>query len=985
VPIFTIAFFFRCKNILFLLLLVLTVNKTAVAQCPPNIDFEMRDFTNWQCWTGRLISPSNLSLLPSPPIPNRHTINSAVPGSGLDPYGFFPIDCPNGSGNSIRLGNSSGGGEEEGVSYTFTIPAGQNQFNLIYNYAAVLQDGGVNHDSTNQPRLLIRVRNITDNTTINCSSFPFIVGGITGFLVSPVNPTVLYKPWAANSINLNGNAGKTIEIFFVTTDCGFTAHFGYAYIDINTECQSAFIGAAYCPDDTAVNVTAPFGYETYRWWDITNPSVILATTQTINFTPPPPAGTTLQVALKPFNGYGCPDTLTVALADTLSVFANAGPDRLSCERAPVQIGVNPSPGFVYSWSPTTNLSNPNISNPIANPSVTTTYVLTVRNFGGGCLTTDTVTVRAAVLDTTVNVSGPLIGCITPSNPTILKVGRGVADSIQWYRNNIAIPGANDTIYNVVQTGAYHVTLFSFQGCNLSSTAVDIFVNPTPVVGFGTNALFQCFNGQRFDFTNNSTIAFGTMQYNWSMGDGSPALTTRDVSYSYADTGTYVVRLIVTSDKGCIDSISYTVTVNESPFAAFDVNTRGICQKINDFIFTNSSTLGVGTMQYLWDFGDGNTDTARNARHYYRNPGTYTVRLTAISEKGCPNDSAFTVTVFPEPQVGFNIPNAEQCLGNNQFNFINTSTVLTGGFQQYLWYLGDGATATTRDVNYSYAMPGEYMVKMVATTDSGCVDSTAKNIKIYKYATADFKVDPVCVNQRLLLFNQTVNTSSSVLTFLWDFGNGATSTLQNPVYSYPAAGNYTIQLTVSNIYCPQTFSVKQQNVTIDEPTPGIRYPDVTAVMNFPEKLQVRPLTASSVLWTPAVNLDFPTSRTPSFTGLASQLYYINLKTRNGCVTVDTQFVQIKKKIEIYVPNVFTPNRNGLNEFLYPVLMGFKKMNYFRVFDRWGKLLFESKNERPGWDGNVKQEGHGIQTVVWMVEGVDVDGVTHQKQGTTVLWR
>ena len=97
------------------------------------------------------------------------------------------------------------------------------------------------------------------------------------------------------------------------------------------------------------------------------------------------------------------------------------------------------------------------------------------------------------------------------------------------------------------------------------------------------------------------------------------------------------------------------------------------------------------MKYLWDFGDGNTDTTHDARHYYRNPGTYTVRLTATSEKGCPNDSAFNVTVYPEPVVGFSEPNAQQCFGNNQFNFINTSTVLTGSMQ-YLWYLGDGTIA-----------------------------------------------------------------------------------------------------------------------------------------------------------------------------------------------------------------------------------------------------------------------------------------------------
>ncbi|MBK8520588.1 MAG: PKD domain-containing protein [Chitinophagaceae bacterium] len=984
VPISTTAFYNRCKKYFFLLTLLLVVNKISVAQCPPNIDFEQGNFSNWLINTGSFNGAVIINPVPILPIPGRHDIITSSTVPALDQWGQFPTLCPNGSGYSVRIGVENTGTNADRVTYRFTIPPTQNNFSLIYNYAIVINNTG-GHPANIQPRLTVNVRNITDNTVDACASFDIAYSNanpLPGFQDAPSNPSIKFKPWAANSIDLNGNAGKTIEISFTATGCGAGGgtHFGYAYIDVNSQCQSSFLGSAYCPDDTAVNVTAPFGYQFYKWWDITNPTVPLATTQTINFTPPPPSGMTLQVALDPFNGYGCPDTLTVQLMDTLNVFATAGPDRLSCEKAPVQLGVNPTPGFVYSWDPVTDLSNPNISNPIATPSVTTTYVLTVRNFGGGCLTTDTVTVKAAVLDTTVNVTGQLTGCITPANPTRLKVGRGVADSIQWYRNNIAIPGATDTVYNVVQTGAYHVTLFSLQGCNLSSTDVNIFVNPTPVVDFTTNSFIQCFNGHQFVFTNNSTIAFGTMNYNWNLGDGT-ILTTPNVTHSYADTGTYIVRLIVTSDQGCIDSISYTVTVYESPVAAFDVNTRAICQKINDFIFTNSSTLGVGTMKYLWDFGDGNTDTTLNARHYYRNPGTYTVRLTSTSDKGCPNDSAFNITVNPEPVVGFSEPNAEQCFGNNQFNFINTSTVLTGSMQ-YLWNFGDGTTSTFTNATHSYTAAGEYTVKMVATTDSGCVDSIYKNVKIFKYAIADFKVDPACVNQRLALFNQTINTSPSVLTWLWEFGNGATAAVYNPVYSYPAAGTYTIKLSVSNIHCPQTVSVKQMDITIDEPLPGTRYADVVAVMNFPEQLQARQI-ANTVLWTPATSLDLPNSYRPTFKGLASQLYHVQLKTKTGCVTVDTQMVNIKKKIEIYVPNTFTPDGNGRNDYLYPVLMGFKTLKTFKVFDRWGKLLFHTTTERPGWDGRVKGDRQEIQTVVWMVEAVDVDGVTHKRQGSTVI--
>lgn len=964
---------------------------SAKAQCPPNIDFEEGTFNHWKLFSrDDFYHPDSLKTMPQVllPIAGRHDILSNPPGNGLDPYGQFPVNCPNGSGHSIKLGSSQVGNNQghraDKATYTFTIPAGQNTFNLIYNYAFVLNDAS--HTPDQQPRLVIEVKNITDGVPLPCPMPPIVAtASLPGILTSSSTANgqpVLYRPWNAGSLLLDNLAGKTIELSFATSGCGLTngSHFGYAYIDVNTECGSSFIGAVFCPDDAFINVTAPFGYDTYTWYDDPALTIPIGFTQTLNFTPPPPAGTIKYVKMDPYPGYGCTNVLSAELLDTLTIQSVAGADQLSCQNAPVQLGGPPRATYVYSWSPVAGLSDPNIANPIATPSVTTEYVVTTTSAGGGCLTTDTVIVKAAVLDNSIQQTGVTTYCSGDPQAAILHVKP--ADSIQWYRNTFAIPGANDTIYHVTQTGTYHATVFSFVGCSLTTTDISITVNPVPLVGFTHNAQDQCFNGHQFVFTDTSSIAFGTLSFTWDMGDASPLLNSQNVSYSYANPGTYTVKQLVISDQGCTDSAFYTVNVFHSPVAGFDSDIKGTCFKNNLFTFTNSSTLAAGTMKYLWDFGDAKTDTTRNVTHTYTQPGTYTVRLTTTSEKGCPDDSAFAITVHPDPVVGFSEPNNPQCFGNNQFNFINSSTILTGSMG-YAWYLGDGTTAATRDVTHSYPEAGEYTVKMVVLSDKGCTDSTSNTYKVIKYAKADFRVDPVCTDLRLPLFNRTINTSPSTLTYLWDFGNGATSTGQSPVYSYPAAGTYTIKLTVSDIKCPQTLSVKQQIVEVDAPAPGTRYPDVEAVMNFPEQLQARLLTTSSVLWTPSTSLDFPNSYKPSFKGLNPQLYYIQFKTRTGCLTVDTQFVKIKKKIEIYVPTAFTPDGDGKNEYLYPTLMGFKKLNYFRVFDRWGKMLFQSQTEQPGWDGRLKGERVSLQTVIWMVEAVDVDGITHKKQGTTVL--
>jgi gliding motility-associated-like protein len=161
-----------------------------------------------------------------------------------------------------------------------------------------------------------------------------------------------------------------------------------------------------------------------------------------------------------------------------------------------------------------------------------------------------------------------------------------------------------------------------------------------------------------------------------------------------------------------------------------------------------------------------------------------------------------------------------------------------------------------------------------------------------------------------------------------------------------------------------------------------YPDKDAAFNFNEPLRARQI-GRDYIWTPPTDLSNRFSASPVYRGITPQLYTVQITTALGCVTVDTQYVRTHKKIGIYVPTGFTPNGDGNNERLRPVTVGFTKVNYFRVYDRWGKLLFSMNGDQPGWDGTVNGKPVGIQTVIWMVEGVDVDGKVQHKQGTTVV--
>jgi len=208
-------------------------------------------------------------------------------------------------------------------------------------------------------------------------------------------------------------------------------------------------------------------------------------------------------------------------------------------------------------------------------------------------------------------------------------------------------------------------------------------------------------------------------------------------------------------------------------------------------------------------------------------------------------------------------------------------------------------------------------------------------------------------------------------------NGATE----PIYRPFQSGTYYAQL--SNIDGCSLTTVKQP-ILIDKARPGISYPVEYAVLDLPDRLQARNFGAT-VKWNPSINLDNATSFSPVFRGSTDQLYTIQITTNTGCVTIDSQFVKIVNGVEIYVPTAFTPNSDGLNDILRPTPMGLKDLHYFRVFNRWGQMVYQTNTLRAGWDGNFNGTPQAAGTFVWIAEGVGSDGKVYTKKGTSILIR
>ncbi len=331
----------------------LLIQQDAAAQCPDNIGFETGYFAPWECYAGNITSSGQINVLLTGPQPNRHVMIKNYGVNTMDFYGQFPVNCPNGSGYSIRLGNEEKGAQAERVSYTFTIPSNVDNYSIIYNYAVVFQNP--NHSAYQQPRFTAKVFDVDNQIYIDCASFDYAASSsLPGFKVSATQSDVYYKPWSPVTIKLAGFAGRTLRLEFTTNDCTLGGHFGYAYIDVNENCSSPVGGNVYCIGASSVTLTAPYGYQSYSW-SPPDFSQVLGTARTLTIKPPPVPNTVFALIITPFPGSGCLDTLYATMKflpdnfnlNVLSPIEVCTPNIVDLTSSIVTAGSTPGMVFTY--------------------------------------------------------------------------------------------------------------------------------------------------------------------------------------------------------------------------------------------------------------------------------------------------------------------------------------------------------------------------------------------------------------------------------------------------------------------------------------------------------------------------------------------------------------------------------------------------------------------------------------------------------------
>ncbi len=454
-----------------------------------------------------------------------------------------------------------------------------------------------------------------------------------------------------------------------------------------------------------------------------------------------------------------------------------------------------------------------------------------------------------------------------------------------------------TIYNAPGNYTVNLTAQSDLGCS-GVIQKTITINQT-TTDF-TSPASGCLE-QPISFQNNSSSQ--PIASSWNFGDGTLSAQINPAK-TYFTAGVYNVKLINTY-ANCTDSVSKTITVIDNPAVDFTVNDSSSCQAPFNVQFTD---LTPGAAFWLWDFGDGTTSTQKNPSHQYASLGNYTVTLTAGPSTSCSNTT--TKTDFIKIQeTNISIIPGNGCI---PYTYTPQAAIQTlDSIATYLWDFGDGTTSTQKNPPpHTYNTEGEYTLTLTATTVNGCSKTVSlpRGVITGTPATVNFTAAPMiaCATDRVSFSGNANTTPGAEVIWAWNFGDGSTSNLQNPVHTFIDTGSLNVTLTVLNNGCDNSVT---RVITINPPIAKFEYKvncasrAVTFTNTSLVNNTISPLTYLWKMGDPAAT-QFTSATPPPFTYPGTGTYNVSLTVTNGACTFT-----VTNPVSIFDEKAdFTINRN-----------------------------------------------------------------------------
>ncbi len=523
---------------------------------------------------------------------------------------------------------------------------------------------------------------------------------------------------------------------------------------------------------------------------------------------------------------------------------------------------------------------------------------------------------------------------------------------------------NDTIKSPTHiyktAGNYTITSIVYPNTGCADTAF-----ATIHVEFGTHADFIPINSCVYDsalFFNTSTGGPSALiPSKWYFADGDSLISSASsVKHKYLTANTYTVKLVVQNTWGCMDSTKQSITIYPIP-----ITHAGDDTSICNLDTISLRAFGGGT--YAW-YPNFSIDDTTSEYPLVTPDVTTRYYVYVVSPNGCFAKDSILITNINPKSDGL-IFDTTICFGDT----IQLKKATNG--IKFLWTPSYALSSDT--ASKPFANPAVYTLYQVRIATGNCVrfDTMKVNVKVLATPNAgdDFTL---CkgISGNLHATNGTFYSWKPTNNML--YSNSA-----NPVISPTATTTYFVTV-IDTFVClkPETDSVI---VHIDFYKNGDSQKDTNIVKNVPSTLYA--WGGYSYLWMPSTGLSDSASATPTVTLQHDQVYVVKISDINGCYNFDTVHVYVFPNPIALMPNAFSPNGDGLDDEIMPIYAGIRTLYHFNIYNRWGQLLFSTTELNKGWDGTFHGEPQSMETYMYLIDGIDVEGNGFNYKGDITLVR
>lgn len=599
---------------------------------------------------------------------------------------------------------------------------------------------------------------------------------------------------------------------------------------------------------------------------------------------------------------------------------------------------------------------------------------------GGCQFRDTTNIIVNSPTGNINIQSTTI-CLGQSAVFTTQIHdneRNLNDSVIWYTGdgNTIKRLAGAFSYQYQKAGIYKPQAFLMKanGCMIPLLSNDSIRVDQVVAKFGLSAVFECGN-TNYKFIDSSSALFGLRSWKWSL-DGKDSSTERIKVANFTQRGTHIAALEVESNSGCTANFqaSFDVQVYQYPIA--NINAMAEACKTDLIQLKSNVSSQDSVVMRFWNLGNGLNAKDSIVSAAYNSEGKYNIKLVVATINQC-YDSVFkAVTVHPLPKITVD-QNKIVCRGDS-------ITIRANGASRFIWKDQNENILCTNCTEIKVKPTNSIAYQVIGYNEFGCSEIKSTNVRVInslKMVTSPG--DTLCIGDSKTLF------ATGAASYNWLPANGLNATNSNSVTIKPTeTTNYKVVGKDAFNCFTDTATIK---VVVGRPTPITLGRDTTITSGINYQLNVQSINNDIVKWrwSGSTGISCITCPSPLVKLRDDACISCTVVNRYGCASTDTICIKtICPTTEVFVPNAFTPDGDGINDKLIVQGKGIRLIKSFRIFNRWGEIVFEKTNFNPGdpaygWDGKIRGNSASPDVYVYVCEVICEKGLPSTFKGNTAI--